>query len=109
MKHSFILLICILLFKSIIADIPTGYYDSASGLSGDDLKAALHDIIDEHTEFSYDAIRYILDETDTDPNNSSNVILIYKGSSVSSTWDGGVTWNREHVWAKSHGEWLEFY
>ena len=86
------------------SQIPSGYYNSAEGLAGDALKSALHNIIDNHTEKSYNAIRYILDETDRDPNNSNNVILIYKGSSVSGVWDSGATWNREHVWAKSHGD-----
>ena len=27
--------------------------------------------------------------------------MIYTGASVSGVWDGGVTWNREHVWPQS--------
>ncbi len=33
---------------------PAGYYDAANGLSGEDLQIALHNIIDNHTEKSYD-------------------------------------------------------
>lgn len=102
-KITFILILIFLSFLSF-SQIPTGYYDSAEGLTGEDLKAALHNIIDDHIEFSYDAVRYILDETDTDPNNSNNLILLYKGNSINNDWDGGSTWNREHVWAKSHGD-----
>jgi endonuclease I len=50
---------------------------------------------------SYGDARLILDETDRDPNNSSNCILVYLGTSVSGNWDGGITWNREHVWPQS--------
>ena len=57
--------------------IPAGYYDSAAGLTGDQLKSALHNIIDNHTEKSYGDVRYILDESDQDPNNSSNVYNIF--------------------------------
>ena len=45
-------------------------------------------------------------DTDQDPNNSNNVILLYSGRSQSKTINGGGVddWNREHVWAKSHGD-----
>ncbi len=88
------------------AQIPDGYYDDAEGLSGDDLKSALHNIIDNHDEYSYNDLRdFILKNTDEDPDNSSNVILIYSGISRSKNDFGGNLgdWNREHVWAKSHG------
>ena len=102
MKKLFICLFIFFAFNGF-SQIPTGYYDSAEGLTGEALKAALHDIIDHHTVYSYDDIRYLLDETDRDPDNSDNLILLYKGTSVSNVWDAGVTYNREHVWAKSHG------
>ena len=44
---------------------------------------------------------YVLDDTDRDPNNANNLILVYLGTSVSGVWDGGSTWNREHVWPQS--------
>lgn len=45
-------------------------------------------------------------ETDEDPNNPNNVILLYSGISRSKAQHGGNVgdWNREHVWAKSHGD-----
>ena len=82
------------------------YYANAIGKTGPTLKSALHNIIDDHTELSYkrvwDALRY----TDEDPNNSDNVIEIYTGRSISENSNGGFVdeWNREHVWAKSHGD-----
>ena len=47
-----------------------------------------------------------LKATDQDPNNANNVILLYSGRSQSKTTNGGGVndWNREHVWAKSHGD-----
>ncbi len=91
---------------SLQAQIPDGYYDDANGLTGDELKAALHNIIKDHQEYSYNDLRdYILKNTDEDPENSSNVILLYSGISRSKSDFGGSQgdWNREHVWAKSHG------
>ncbi|MCT4665148.1 MAG: endonuclease [Flavobacteriales bacterium] len=87
------------------AQIPAGYYDGTDNLTGNALKNKLNDIIDNHTELSYNALKTALKNTDEDPNNSSNVILLYKGTSQSkSSFGGGANdWNREHVWAKSHG------
>ncbi len=89
------------------SQIPPGYYDDAIGLEGEALKTALHNIIDDHTEYSYNDLRdFILEETDEDPNNSNNIILLYTGRSQNkNTFGGGADeWNREHVWAKSHGD-----
>ncbi len=85
---------------------PTGYYDSTEGLSGDALKQELHDIIDDHTELSYSNVWEALRETDEDPDNPDHVILLYSGQSLSKFDNGGNVddWNREHVWAKSHGD-----
>ncbi|WP_375162216.1 endonuclease [Fictibacillus sp. WQ 8-8] len=82
------------------------YYDNAQGKTGAALKSALHNIIDDHTELSYDAVWDALRHTDEDPNNKNDVILLYTGRSQSKTANGsGVNdWNREHVWAKSHGD-----
>ena len=83
-----------------------GYYNSASGKTGSSLKAALHEIIDDHTKLSYSAVWDALRHTDEDPNNRNNVILLYTGRSQNKTSNGGDVdqWNREHVWAKSHGD-----
>ena len=42
------MLIILSLIKITYAEIPSGYYDNASGLSGATLKAALNNIIDGH-------------------------------------------------------------
>ncbi|MCK4716471.1 MAG: endonuclease [Candidatus Marinimicrobia bacterium] len=97
------IILLFILSGTLPADIPAGYYDDAEGKVGAELKAALHNIINGHTEKSYGDARYILDETDQDPDNSNNVRVVYSNHSVSGTWDYGVTWNREHIWAKSRG------
>ncbi|KUL30983.1 endonuclease [Actinoplanes awajinensis] len=83
------------------------YYAAASGKSGAALKSALHKIISTGvTKLSYDGVWNALKVTDQDPSNSSNVILLYSGTSRSKTLNGGDVgdWNREHVYAKSHGD-----
>lgn len=104
----------ILLFLLIpflhVAQIPEGYYDSATGLSGESLKAALNEVIKGHVEFPYTSSATdtwdILKESDRDTTNPENVILIYTGWSVNAAqeYNSGKGWSREHVWAKSHGD-----
>ena len=71
------------------------------------LRSALHNIIDNHTDYPYSSgftdTWDILKDADADPNNANNIILIYTGESVNGPqeYDG---WNREHVWAKSRGD-----
>jgi len=95
---------------TLYADIPSGYYDNASGLDDDALKTALNNIIDGHTEFPYTSsgtdVWDILKISDRDPNNSSNVLCVYTQYSMdaSAEYNSGSGWSREHVWAKSHGD-----
>lgn len=93
---------------TVTEEIPaTGsYYETATGLSGDALKDELHAIIDDHDQLSYSAVWDALKVTDEDPNNPNNVLLLYSGESRSKGLNGGNVgdWNREHTWAKSHGD-----
>lgn len=88
------------------AAIPDGYYDGTSGLSGESLKQALHQIIDDHIEYFYSFLWESLIVTDEDPDNSSNFVLIYTGRSLPKTATYP-EWNREHTWPKSHGDFGE--
>ncbi|MEU6079557.1 endonuclease [Streptomyces sp. NPDC047108] len=87
-------------------DAPDDYYKDAEGKTGPELKKALHTIISEQKKLTYDEVWDALKVTDEDPENASNVILIYSGKSQSkdSNGTGNDDWNREHVWAKSHGD-----
>ena len=108
MRYSLIILL--MLTALLQAQIPEGYYDGTEELSGDDLKTALHEIIKDHVEFPYTSsgtdVWDILKVTDRDPNNAENVILIYTGWSVNAAqeYNNGTGWSREHIWAKSHGD-----
>ncbi|PKH37516.1 Endonuclease I [Nocardioides alpinus] len=81
------------------------YYAPAVGRTGTALRTSLHDIIDDNTRLSYDAVWTALKDTDQDPNNTGNVIELYTGRSISKSSNGGSVgnWNREHVWAQSRG------
>ncbi|MFJ8540677.1 endonuclease I family protein [Streptomyces sp. NPDC093586] len=87
-------------------DYDSTYYKDAVGKTGAALKSSLHTIISDQTKLSYSAVWDALKNTDQDPADSGNVILLYSGVSRSKSLNGGDTgdWNREHVWAKSHGD-----
>lgn len=82
------------------------YYASAVGLSGPALKTALHSIISKQTSsVSYSQVWDALRNTDEDPDDPAHVVELYTGRSVAKSRSGGGAgdWDREHVWAKSHG------
>jgi len=86
----------------------SSYYAPAAGLSGAALKSALHDIVDAHVVQTYSCVWDVLKEADQDPANPNNVIDVYSRRSIPKADQdtGGNTpnaWNREHVWANSHG------
>ncbi|MCX5048361.1 MULTISPECIES: endonuclease I family protein [unclassified Streptomyces] len=91
-------------------DYDSTYYKNAVGKTGTSLKSSLHTIISANvSKISYSDVWNALKVTDQDPNNSNNVILLYSGVSRAKSLSGGDTgdWNREHVWAKSHGDFGE--
>ncbi|MDA3881477.1 MAG: endonuclease [Prolixibacteraceae bacterium] len=85
---------------------PPGYYNGTSGLKGEALKTELHEIINDHIDFSYSQARYLINYSDADPENENNVILFYtqRSQDADSYGTDGDQINREHVWAKSHGD-----
>ncbi|UKY54214.1 endonuclease [Streptomyces inhibens] len=84
------------------------YYKDAIGKTGQALKDSLHQIISstQTGKLTYSQVWDALKDTDEDPANSANVILLYSGRSQSKNSNGSNPddWNREHVWAKSHGD-----
>jgi uncharacterized protein len=92
---------------SVSASIPEGYYDSIDEeISGDDLRAALYQImIDTHTFTpTYDALKTHYKKTDADPENINNILMFYTGTPRKFTTDyspGDLQINREHVWPQS--------
>lgn len=75
--------------------------------AGEALKLKLREIISKDVKSTtYDQLRNStngLGYTDADPEIPGNLILFYSQQSVSAKWDGGNTWNREHVIPKSIG------
>ncbi len=109
--HKFIGLFLLLWSSVLFGQTSYGdYYQNAEGLKDDALKTALYHIIKGHTEYTYTSsstdVWDMLKQTDKDPNNADNVILLYSGTSVNAAqeYNNGTGWTREHVWAKSRGD-----
>ncbi len=85
------------------------YYAETLGRTGDDLKAALNEIIRGHEDYTYTpCVWAILEEADEDPSNSANIIAFYTDRAIpKARRDRGGNdqdaWNREHIWSKSKG------
>jgi len=94
-----------LLLNALVNAQPTGYYNGTEGKNGEELKSALNDIISGHTVYSYFYSKEIFKQSDADPATPGNIIEIYTGwSHPNDDYGNGVDQlNREHIWAKSHG------
>lgn len=79
----------------------TGYYLGMDGLTGPNLIIFLNNLLEQMTGRQYSFGNTALQVTDRDPNNSSRLIEFYTGQSYVASWDGGSTWNKEHVWPQS--------
>jgi len=97
-----------IIFHSYDYDI---YYQDLELLSGEMLHAELYEAIRNHTVVSYSSIWGHLREIDADPLDNANVLLFYMQRSQSENdtcGDGNEcnsqSWNREHIWPKSHGD-----
>ena len=107
------LFICVCTCFSLFGQIPSGYYSSAEGKTGEALWTELNNIIKDPITVSYSQVddKFVELGTDEDPNNSNNIIFFYMrdsrpsnsftGSGDGSDFTGG--WNKEHIWPRSRG------
>lgn len=96
-----------------LAQIPPGYYNSAAGLTGNSLKIALHNIIDNHTQISYANLWNTYPKTDKKANGKVWDIYSdvpggtppYEYTFVTDQCGNysteGDCYNREHSWPQS--------
>jgi len=110
MKLKLLLTIIFLISALLSYNQNIEYYLSSFDKRDDSLKFELNQIIKDHIEFGYTSsstdVWDILKQTDKDTANADNVILLYSGRSVDAEqeYNNGSGWNREHVWAKSRGD-----
>ncbi len=68
MKKTVFTISILLSFVWVSGQIPSGYYDNAVGLSGEQLQLVLHNIIDDHNVESYTELWSDFEETDKKSN-----------------------------------------
>lgn len=61
-------LLSLVIYSSSYGQIPVGYYDSAEGLEGEELRSELRDIIDGHDSQSYGSLWTHMQDTDKKAN-----------------------------------------
>ena len=90
-----------------LADPPDGYYDVIDATNSTTLRTTLHTVIDDHERFPYTSSSTdtwdILNLADEDPNNSGNILDVYRNASYPKISGGVRDYNREHTWPKSYG------
>ena len=106
-KRITLTLLLTTLFSGMLwAQIPDGYYASAEGKTGLELRKALHNIIKNHTVRGYSSLGSYFGYTDMDA-DMQYIVDIYSnqhytlddaGGSSSSEGNG---WNKEHTWPQS--------
>jgi endonuclease I len=108
MNKKFAVFLLLLAGFSLSAQPPAGYYDSATGKSGEALRLALHTIIKNHTSLSYNALWTAFHTTDVLPDNPdkiwdmySNCDFTYSANQCSNYSEECDCYNREHSMPKS--------
>ncbi len=91
-----------------LADPPPGYYDSVDATNSTTLRTTLHAVIDDHTRIRYPVGSQtdtwdVLELADEDPNNSDNILDVYKNASYEKFGGGNKFYEREHTWPSSYG------
>ena len=88
----------------------TGYtYAELMSKTGSTLFGSLNQLMGETNKiagsrYDYGELRDMYIWVDKDLNDAKKIISYYNGQQLNGTWDGGVTWNREHTWPQSKFE-----
>jgi endonuclease I len=114
MKKSFLTLFALcVLAGNLCAQIPNGYYNDATGKTGDELKIALHEIIKGHTTIYYSQIWNAFWSTDNKgdgvvwdmysdiPDGTPPYTFSMGQSQCGEYTQEGDCYNREHSWPQS--------
>lgn len=98
-------------YGSVSSTQSSDYYNTLDGLSGENLKQALQDIIADPNVVraqTYTDVIDILTEADQNPSNSNQVWLVYTEQGrakldYQTTSNNFGTWNKEHTYPRSRG------
>jgi hypothetical protein len=112
MRKQLLSLLLVLQSFVLFAQIPMGYYSTATGLTGTPLRQALHDIIDNHSAKSYGSLMGYYQTTDIKPNgkvwdmysdvpNGTPPYSFNFSQTCGNYSNEGDCFNREHSWPQS--------
>ena len=112
MRKQLLSLLLVLQSFVLFAQIPTGYYSTATGLTGTPLRLALHNIIDNHSVKSYSSLMGYYQTTDVKPNgkvwdmysdvpNGTPPYSFTFSQTCGNYSNEGDCFNREHSWPQS--------
>ena len=113
MKKRFLLFVLLFWVLIGVAQPPANYYNAANGLTGDQLKTALHNIIKGHTTISYSQIWNAYWSTDNKGNGvvwdmysdvpgGTPPYVYHLGQDQCGSYNSeGDCYNREHSWPSS--------
>jgi endonuclease I len=106
LRKKALLLMLVVAWGGLGAQIPSGYYNAATGKTGDELKVALHNIIKGHHVVSYGGLLNAFAYTDCKPNGKiwdiySNIEYSLNTGLCGEYVQEGDCWNREHTWPQS--------
>ncbi len=113
MKKAILFVCGLLIFQLIYAQIPPGYYNAASGLSGEELQEALHEIINSHNSPTYSQLWNYLESTDKKsngkvwdiysdvPGGTPPYVYTFYTDQCGNYNSEGDCYNREHSFPKS--------
>ena len=111
LKNIFTAIALLLITQVLLAQIPTGYYNSTNGLIGVQLKLALHNIIDNHTSVdAYDNFHLtdsrldngkVWDIYSDNPDGSEAYYFTFGEDKCGNYNSEGDCYNREHSWPQS--------
>lgn len=114
MKRLFTFIYLSIAAATLMAQAPRGYYDGTEGLTGDDLKAALHNIIKNDNHVSYNGMwtayqttdkrpgtNYVWDIYSDVPSGTPPFLFTFSTDQCGSYQGEGDCYNREHLWAQS--------
>ncbi|MEM1012571.1 MAG: endonuclease [Planctomycetota bacterium] len=80
---------------------PGTYYDNIDPAAGNLIGQLETRLAQGHSQTTYGEVRFALPVTDQDPNDSSNMLLVYTRDSNDGQWQSGDYQTREHVWPVS--------
>lgn len=85
-----------------LVDAETYYKDIDFSASKDLLEESLRTLVSNHKLVSYGDARYTMLYTEESITTPGKILGLYDSKLFEPEWDKGTTFNREHVWCRSH-------